>query len=479
MVKGESQSVVAIFNVAMIGHVNPTFALVQELVQRGCKVHYFLPPNNDIRSAAQESGAQVEAYLAQDPQDLVLEKCDVRDDVPADEKAMWERAVWPLASTLLCGEYLIQRCKELGVEAVLYDPMAPHGLVVAKALGLPCASLVTYPGMGSLTDLMNDLQRDGRLAKAMEIRKDYSKAILEKFHVDVQDQMLTRRQYFASENFITTCAELVAPLPTPGEMAWADELRANFEFTAVGSMVSEAAPHVAKACSKLSLPDTFGCDLPTKELEDAARRGAKVVYVALGTMALSDRWGSDLGRQSAGNLPVGTTGKQFCQHVWAALLKASELLGEDYLFVMCVGTQPDAMDFMKERVQVPNVVLRSSLPQVEILSKHADVFISHCGFNSLQESLMLGVPLIAVPQSVDQPINAQKVQSCSWGQAFLHPMETVTPSSLAQAVQDVVVGSNRKAVEEVRVQLLGGAGRVADRLLQMSRDSKKASFGGS
>jgi len=135
---GERNSqVVAIFNVAMIGHVNPTFALVQELLKRGCRVHYFLPPNSDIRSAAKESGAVVEGYLANDPQDLVLEECGLKDQdlsIAPDEKALWERAVWPLASTLLTGEHIISRCKALGVQVVLYDPMAPHGLVVAKAL---------------------------------------------------------------------------------------------------------------------------------------------------------------------------------------------------------------------------------------------------------------------------------------------------------------------------------------------------------
>ena len=35
-------------------------------------------------------------------------------------------------------------------------------------------------------------------------------------------------------------------------------------------------------------------------------------------MALSDRWSIDLGRASGGNLPPGTTGKEYCQHVWRA-----------------------------------------------------------------------------------------------------------------------------------------------------------------
>jgi len=330
--------------------------------------------------------------------------------------------------------------------------------------------------MGSLADIMNTSEQEGRLVRAMEIRKSYGSAILKRFGVDIRDQMLTRRQYYAAENFITTCNHLVASLPEPGEMAWADELRANFCFTAVGSLVSETAPHVASARSKkMQRCTSFGHDMPLVELEDAAERGAKIVYVALGTMALSDRWDMDLGRQSAGNLPVGTTGKQFCQHVWASLLEASQLLGDDYLFVMCVGRQPDAMDFLSDVSEVAsNVLVRSFLPQIDML-RHADVFISHVGFNSLQESLLLGVPLIAVPQAVDQPLNARKVQDCGWGRAFLRPMESITPHSLTQAVCEVTDSETIKAaLDKVRHQLQGGASRVADRMLEMTRRAAKA-----
>ncbi|CAL1154765.1 unnamed protein product [Cladocopium goreaui] len=175
---------VAIFNVAMIGHVNPAFALVQELVRRGCRVHYFLPAVEQICSAAKESGAEVESYLPDMP-DLVLEHCGIEailtcrvkephEEILPDEQALWERAVWPLASTLLCGEYLIQRCRALGVSVVLYDPMTPHGLLVAQKLNLPKASLVTYPGMGSLADLMKigccGLQRSGRPTDARSMK---------------------------------------------------------------------------------------------------------------------------------------------------------------------------------------------------------------------------------------------------------------------------------------------------------------------
>ncbi|CAE7860918.1 yjiC, partial [Symbiodinium necroappetens] len=146
---------IAIFNVAMIGHVNPTFALVQELCKRGCKVSYFLPPVAPIRAAAIESGAVVD---------------------------------------------------------------------------------------------------EGRLERAGAIRKPYGKAIQDKFGVDLRCNLLTRRQFYTKTNFVTTCEDLIAELPASGEQKWADELRTEFSFSAVGCLVSSSAPHVITARSDSFIP---------------------------------------------------------------------------------------------------------------------------------------------------------------------------------------------------------------------------------
>lgn len=467
-----SSPTVAIFNVAMIGHVNPTFALVQELVQRGCRVHYFLPPVEAIRQAAKDSGAFVESYQP-DVQDLVLEQCGTQEppaEIDPEELALWTRAVWPLASTLLCGDYICRRCEELGVSVVLYDPMTPHGLLVAEKLKIPKASLVTYPGMGSLSELMSHTER---LQRAAEIRKPLGDEIQKVFGVDLQVELLTRRQYYAPMNFITTCEDLVAPLPE--DAPWAEELRTHCSFIPVGCLVSARAPHVITARSNgqvLSRAKSFGHGLPAAELSAQLAQGHKIVFAALGTMALSDRWAIDLGRASGGNLPLGTTGKQYCQHVWKALLEAMEELGEDYYCVLSAGKQPDALDFLEDDdddYALPqNVIVRTFVPQVEMLNHYTSVFLSHVGFNSLQESLMAGVPLVAVPQAVDQPANARKVESCGWGVSFFHPMSSVSGPALASALR--AVGGQQgfhAAVAEAKADLQGGAERLTEKLLEL------------
>ncbi|CAK9036635.1 Uncharacterized UDP-glucosyltransferase YjiC [Durusdinium trenchii] len=331
--------------------------------------------------------------------------------------------------------------------------MTPHGLLVAEKLKIPKASLVTYPGMGSLSELMSHTER---LQRAAEIRKPLGDEIQKVFGVDLQAWGAGALGGVFAEapmNFITTCEDLVAPLPE--DAPWAEELRTHCSFIPV-----------------LSRAKSFGHGLPAAELSAQLAQGHKIVFAALGTMALSDRWAIDLGRASGGNLPLGTTGKQYCQHVWKALLEAMEELGEDYYCVLSAGKQPDALDFLEDDdddYALPqNVIVRTFVPQVEMLNHYTSVFLSHVGFNSLQESLMAGVPLVAVPQAVDQPANARKVESCGWGVSFFHPMSSVSGPALASALR--AVGGQQgfhAAVAEAKADLQGGAERLTEKLLEL------------
>merc|ERR1712137_1048595 len=128
---------------------------------------------------------------------------------------------------------------------------------------------------------------------------------------------------------------------------------------------------------------------------------------------------------SGGNLPDGTTGKDFSCHVWRSTMEAMTRLGDGYHCVVCIGHQADALDFLEGSTKLEklktlpsNITLRTTIQQVEMLSKHAHAFVTHAGFNSLQESLIAGVPLIAVPQAIDQPANAHKIVSRGWGCAM-------------------------------------------------------------
>ncbi|CAE6101888.1 unnamed protein product [Arabidopsis arenosa] len=64
----------------------------------------------------------------------------------------------------------------------------------------------------------------------------------------------------------------------------------------------------------------------------------------------------------------------------------------------------------EKRVKEHGMIVRDWVDQWEILS-HESVkgFLSHCGWNSAQESICAGIPLLAWPMMAEQPLNAKLV----------------------------------------------------------------------
>ena len=61
-----------------------------------------------------------------------------------------------------------------------------------------------------------------------------------------------------------------------------------------------------------------------------------------------------------------------------------------------------------------NIYAYSFVPQIEVL-EHADVFLTHCGMNSVNEALCAGVPMVAMPFMNDQLENARQIVDLGLG----------------------------------------------------------------
>ncbi|KAM7463818.1 hypothetical protein LguiA_031939 [Lonicera macranthoides] len=95
-----------------------------------------------------------------------------------------------------------------------------------------------------------------------------------------------------------------------------------------------------------------------------------------------------------------------------------ELSGVNFLWVIRFPTKEKikAIDVLPEgfleKIKERGLVVERWTPQARILS-HASigVFLSHCGWNSLLESLKFGVPIIGLPMSYDQPVSCRLLVS--------------------------------------------------------------------
>jgi hypothetical protein len=120
-------------------------------------------------------------------------------------------------------------------------------------------------------------------------------------------------------------------------------------------------------------------------LDEKAAAGRAVLYVALGTMAAVPE--AQL-RQVAGGL---------------------EQSGLDFLWAVR-PVDADLGTGFEDRIGGRGVVVREWVDQFTIL-RHSAVkgFISHCGWNSVTESISAGVPLAVWPMGAEQPVNAKLV----------------------------------------------------------------------
>ncbi len=136
----------------------------------------------------------------------------------------------------------------------------------------------------------------------------------------------------------------------------------------------------------------------------------------------------------------------------------------DYQVIMSVG---DLVD-VKELGEIPkNISVHSHVDQIAVLAK-ADAFLSHCGMNSVNESLYYGVPLVMYPQTSEQGGVANRVTQVGAGIM----LDKTTPEAIRKAVETLLSdNSYRDGALVISKGFKGcsGAKGAADKILSVCR----------
>jgi zeaxanthin glucosyltransferase len=135
---------------------------------------------------------------------------------------------------------------------------------------------------------------------------------------------------------------------------------------------------------------------------------------------------------SLGTLQNGVT------DVFRAVAASAERV-KNVQFVLAIGGQ-----LSPEQIgQTPsNVLIVPYAPQIEVL-KRASLCITHAGLNTVLESLVNGVPLLAIPITNDQPGVAARISQKGVGLAI--SQQDVTTSDLSALVSRAIGDSNLRA----------------------------------
>ncbi|MDU5141236.1 MAG: glycosyltransferase [Paenibacillus dendritiformis] len=137
----------------------------------------------------------------------------------------------------------------------------------------------------------------------------------------------------------------------------------------------------------------------------------------------------------------------------------------DYDVVMSVGekTEISSLGYIPGNFTVKNFV-----DQISVLQT-ADVFITHCGMNSANESLYFGVPMVLFPQHSEQRLVAERVAELGAGLK----LQGKKPKYLAAAVSEVLANrtyqENAQKLSET-FQSAGGAVEAANVIISKIRE---------
>ena len=112
--------------------------------------------------------------------------------------------------------------------------------------------------------------------------------------------------------------------------------------------------------------------------------------------------------------------------------------GKELSVILNTGkVPPDSLGYLPE-----NIYAYSFVPQIEVLS-HTDVFLTHCGMNSINEALCFGVPMVAMPFINDQVTNAEQLVNLGIAKR-IHSLLQNT-KEIYSAVMEVARSSSMKA----------------------------------
>ena len=169
-----------------------------------------------------------------------------------------------------------------------------------------------------------------------------------------------------------------------------------------------------------------------------AKTRDKLIYIALGT--------------------VNTNMMKFYRNCIQALKDT------DYQTLLSVGELTD----MKQFGTLPdNITIERHVDQIAVLAQ-ADTFISHCGMNSVNESLYYRVPLIMYPQTTEQGGVANRVAELGAGVYLKQNSPAQIRSAVEQVLHDPSYRQSASAISD-GFQNCSGAAGAAEKILQVCK----------
>ena len=388
------QMKIGFISMPLTGHLNPMIALARKLQSRGHEIVFI--GVLDAGSAICAAGLNFAPWCQEEfPAGSCASALAPVAKLHGTEATRWTiqgagRAFFQVAS-----QHLSRILGETGVEALVLDTIHMYLEVVPMSLGIPYAHVwailnIDFSG-ATPPSVVPGLYEDTSAGRARNL-----------------DGLKTSDNAFFG---------LVQPLAEE----YAEQAGLKLDWTNPPETVSrQAAVIVSQTPREFDLP---GIPWPPQFhyagpfFDDAGREpipfhwekldGRPLVYASLGTLVNG------------------------MASIYQAILAAVGLMPEIQV-VLAKGNNIELADL---GVIPPNVIVVGKAPQLEIL-KRSVLCITHAGLNTALESLAMGVPMVAIPISYDQPGVATRIAYHGVGE-FLE-VDNVSMDGLYELIQKVL-----------------------------------------
>ncbi len=403
------------FNIPAHGHINPSLPLVAELSRRGHALTYFA--TETYRAHIERAGASFRPYPTQVLDDAYFTRQGLHGGVPQRVACHLVQLTEELLPTLLP---LAQATQP---DYILFDGLCPWGYFVARILGVPAVvSLALMPPPSPPPQAILKL-----LPASLKLLPMLLPALFALFR-DVDKALeANRRSRALGKKYGVPPLSYTALLSAPGDMA--------LSYTSTYFQpFADTAPKTVRFVGW-----TLNDAPPTSEVFEPPV-GKPLIYISLGTLNNTE-----------------ATFFKTCIDALADWEAAVLISTGKRLAPNSFGPLP------------ANIVIQTWVPQTHLLQRAA-LFVTHGGMNSLHEGLYCGVPLLLVPQQLEQIFNAHRVVELGAG-LMLSPAQLDAKSIRAAAAQ--LLHDSRFKTEAERIgrslREAGGARRAADEVEALLR----------
>lgn len=396
-------AVAVFFSYPVHGHIAPALGVVSELVQRGERVLFFATGRS--RAKIEATGAEFRSYRHRHD--------EFNPDPPTEGLFSDMDRLSKLTEQLI--PEILEELSSIHVDYILVDTKSLWGRLVAQALKRPTVTLSVVfalrPGVIQPAELVNMLYGGASqqgLLRGLNGLNQYFETVR---RIDHRHSTLSPGivEYLANPhplNIIFTSRAFQI-----GEEAFGD----SYQF--VGPSV---------------LPNRDAAiDFPFHLLA----KDVPLIYISLGTTFFRAAEFYQACFKAFAELPV--------QVVLACGKGGREELGE----------------------APGNFILAEFVPQMKLLER-TSLFITHGGMNSANEGLLLGIPLLVVPQRGDQFLVGRRVADLGAG-LMLHPSQATAESlrlSALRILEEAVFTENAMQLGK-SLRDAGGYVRAAEEIL--------------